>query len=527
MVIAISAGLCASITHAGTSDDATVASVNKQKAEIIAGLTQADDYCTKIRLQDAKNKIDLLLRKLSSLQGKITKEEAASFKTKIDTIAARTTVREDSLAKIPLTILHTAGVDEALAYIQNDLKKFGVSEKKINNIEKIVLREAPKVRQEMEKQAIQKAIILLQNGKTPPPGTDPYIIAAAQRSIKAHNDSLTALENEKKRKDAMEKQRQERIAQEKIAKDKKEVEAKAEKLRKEQEKIRLAEIEHTKKQLAIADKAHKDSVAALQRDSIAKSVKQQQQLAMQEKQRRQKLEELQKQPSARKNESLNKTRTDTVALKPMTKDNPVASRTSPPDLQQLEKERLEQMAAEEKKQKQIKLEEENRKKLKMAASSDSFEAVKRMHDQEMMEAREKQEVKDRARAMALDLTQMLDKNQALKAMDKLQDQGLLLSSLEPEEYNALEHAIVVKAIQELTEPVPPSKRNAETAKSPLRQSLDKIYSLVRNDKIDVAYKEFKFTENSLADFLSKAEFRQLKFLVEEAYRLRKISTLTQ
>jgi hypothetical protein len=63
--------------------------------------------------------------------------------------------------------------------------------------------------------------------------------------------------------------------------------------------------------------------------------------------------------------------------------------------------------------------------------------------------------------------------------------------------------------------------------SPQRQSLDRIYSFARTDKIDAAYKEFKFTERSLADYLSKADFTHLKFLVEEAYRLQKISTLTQ
>jgi len=64
--------------------------------------------------------------------------------------------------------------------------------------------------------------------------------------------------------------------------------------------------------------------------------------------------------------------------------------------------------------------------------------------------------------MGLELTAMLNNGQSLKAMDKFQDQSLVLSVMEPNAYNALEHAIVGKAIQELTEPVPAGKRNLET-----------------------------------------------------------------
>ena len=38
--------------------------------------------------------------------------------------------KEDSLIKVTMDILHTKGVDPALAYFQNDLRMFGVSEKK-------------------------------------------------------------------------------------------------------------------------------------------------------------------------------------------------------------------------------------------------------------------------------------------------------------------------------------------------------------------------------------------------------------
>jgi len=332
MVIVTSAGLCASISYGDDANQPTIL-LNKNKSDIVSGIAQAQDYLGKLRIQDVKNKIDLLNLKLTKIRSGLSTEESSMLKSKIDTIAMMTALKEDSLVKIPLSILHTQGSDAALAYIQNNLRKYGVSEKKTNAIEKKVLEEAPKVRQEMEKLAIEKTIILLKNGLTPAPGQDPYILVAAKRAIKAHSDSLLAFENDKKRKDDVEKQKQDRLRQEKIAKEKKAAEGKTAQFRKEKE---------------------------------------------------------------------------------------------------------------------------------MAAKTDSLAALQMIHEQEKKEFQEKQAVKDKAREMGLELTAMLNNGQSLKAMDKFQDQSLVLSVMEPNAYNALEHAIVGKAIQELTEPVPAGKRNLET-----------------------------------------------------------------
>jgi hypothetical protein len=505
--------------------------ISKRKAEIVKGITQAEEYLGRTRLQDVRSLVELLNHKLGQIRTGLTVEEAGSLKAKIDALSFRIAAIEDSLVKVPMTILYSQGMDAALSYLQNDLIKFGVSGKKTEAVEKKILEQGPKIRQEMELQAIDRTKKALQNGQTPEPGIDPYILAAAQRAVKAYSDSVLAAENEKKRMVEAEKQRQERIRLEKIEKERKLNEEKAAKLKLEQEKKRLAEIEIERKKSATAEKARKDSIAAVQRDSIANALRLQQQIAKQEKERQRKLDEQQKElvwlakaEEDRRKLALalqEKARNDSLAA--ILKDS-IAAVKAQQEKAEREKERLRALFAEQVKQEKAGLAEENRKKQEQEARNDSLSVSQTLPDPEAKERQDKQIVLDKAQAQVAELYDLLDKKHAQKALDIFhQDWEFLLSTIEPEEYSALEQAIVSMAILELTEPLPANRRNRQTALSPERQSLDKINAFVSDDKIKAAYTEFKFTEKSLSRFMDKSDFKRLKSLVEDAYRIRKKS----
>jgi hypothetical protein len=460
--------------------------LTRRKAEIVTGITQAEEYLSHNRLQDARSKVELLNHKFGLLKADLSVEDAASFKKKIDTISGRVAAKEDSLVKVPVMILYSKGPDAALAYLQNNLKTYGVSEKRTDAIEKKILEEGPKVRQEIERKALERTIKALNNGQTTEPGLDQYILAAAKRAIKAHADSILAAKNEKIRKEDLEKQRQERIRQEKLEKEKKLNEEKAANLRQEQEKKRLAEIEIARKKTEAAEKAHKDGLAAVKRDSVANALKLQQQIAMREKERQRKQDE-QQHELARSAKAKEDSVKHALALK--------------------EKAHSDSMAA---------------------LRSDSIAAVQKVQLERAEKEKErqgKQAVLDKAQALTLELYDMLDKKKTKKALEKFeQDQGFLVSTMEPDAYHALDHAVVVMTIMDLTGPLPESRKNRKTAMSSQRQSLDKIYGFAKDDKIEAAYTQFKFSEKSLASFMAKGDFNLLKALVEGAYRITKKST---
>jgi hypothetical protein len=507
--------------------------LTRRKAEIVTGITQAEEYLSHNRLQDARSKVELLNHKFGLLKADLSVEDAASFKTKIDNISGRVAAKEDSLVKVPVMILYSKGPDAALAYLQNNLKTYGVSEKKTEAIEKKILEEGPKVRQEIERKALERTIKALNNGQTTEPGLDPYILAAAKRAIKAHADSILAAKNEKMRKEDLEKQRQERIRQEKLDKEKKLNEEKAANLRQEQEKKRLAEIEIARKKTEAAEKAHKDSLAAVKRDSVANALKLQQQIAMREKERQRKQDE-QQHELARSAKAKEDSVKHALALKEKAHSDSMAALRSDSiaavqkvQLERAEKEkaRVRVLREEQKKQERAEQAEENRKKREQQARNDSLAALQETQQQQEKARQGKQAVLDKAQALTLELYDMLDKKKTKKALEKFeQDQGFLVSTMEPDAYHALDHAIVFMTIMDLTEPLPESRKNQKTAMSSQRQSLDKIYGFAKDDKIEAAYTQFKLTEKSLASFMAKDNFNLLKALVEGAYRLTKKST---
>jgi hypothetical protein len=501
----------------------------RHKTEIMAGIAKAQDYLGRFRLQDVRSTLELLNHKLGQFGSELG-SDAAALRAKTDAIAARASATEDSLVKVPVSILYARGPDSALAYLQNDLRRFGVSEKKVELLEKKILAEGPKVRRELDRQAIDRTIKTLNSGQTPPPTLDPYILTAAKRAIKAHSDSIAAAEDEKKRKIETDKKRQEMLHQQQLDKEKKAAEDKAARLRQEQEKKRSAEAEIVRRKAEAVQKARQDSIATVRRDSTARAVKAQQQIAAQEKERQRKLDEQQREKAR-----LAKAKEDSVkqaaALREKARSDGLAAirRDSLAAVQKVQQERAEQEKQrqhaaldEQKKRELAALTEENRRKQQQQATDDSLAALQKAQLQQEKVHLDKKASADKAQAMTVDLYNMLDKKQAKKALEKFeQNQGFLVAAMEPEAYVTLDHALVCGTIMALTEPLAAGKRNRQTAQSPQRQALDQIYDLMKDDKIEAAYAQFRFAERSLADFMAKGEFPLLKSLMEGAYEDRK------
>ena len=470
----------------------------KQVLDIVAGIKQAADYCGRLRLQDARSKVDLLNLKLSQARAGLTPDGAVSLKSKIDEISLKIALKEDSLVAVSLAILHAKGPDSALTYVQTDLKRYGVSDKKSDAAEKKILTEGPKVKRELERQALERTIKTLQNGQTLPSGLDPYILAAAKRAVKTHADSLLAIENDKKRQIEEDKKRQERLTQEKLEREKK-----------------LA--------LEKAAKIRQDSITAFKRDSMNVALRLQQQKQTLEKEQQRELARIAKaaQDSIKLALAIRtKAREDSLAAH--LRDSMAVVQRIQQQRAEKEKERLRVLYEEQKKQELADAAEAFRKKQAQDAINDSLAGIQKLHDQKEKERQDKAAVQDKAQAMVTELYDMIDKKQSIRAMDKFEAEwNFLVSTIDPEAYTVVQHAVINNAILSITEPLPPTRRNWKTATSPQRQSLDKINGFVREDKIDATYAEFKFTERSLANFMAKSDFTRLKSLVEDAYRIKK------
>jgi hypothetical protein len=620
--------------------------VNKQKAGLEKDFVQADEFLSQTKLQNVRSQVELLQHKLKKMSPDLSKEEAASYQSKIDNVITRIGAKEDSLIKVTMDVLHTRGVDAALSFLQNDLRQFGVSEKKTSTAEKTILDEAPKIQQAMERQAIDRAVKALQNNQPLEPNMDPYIVKTAERIIKAHTDSITAAENAKARHELEEKQRQERIQKEKEDKEKKIEEEKAAKIKQEEEKKKLVEQEidrkkkdaeekekqrlaraeqdrlqkltaqaekarkdslavvqkekervarveeeQRKQELTQHEKARKDSVAAVQRDSIAaaqqaQQAKELQNKVMEQQKERERLAKAEEEKRKQEIAKQEKVRRDSEAaahkdsLAAMQKDSIAAAQKIAAQQAQQEKERQSKLSAQQKEQERLaRAEQERQQKLEAKASvqaaakaekarkdslaiaqKDSIAAAKKAEKasqaaqlavqkqqpqkQETPQAqvRPKPEQPEQEKPPAISenaklylqglrdnqkkaqdkvmvLYDLIDKKRAREALDKFkEDRAFIAQFVDAQVFNVLEQTIAqsVAASPPQTESAP-----AAAASSPEQQKLDKINSLMRDNKIEAAYAELKRSESTLRHFMTREDFRQLKEMVENAYKIRK------
>jgi len=617
--------------------------INKQKAGLEKDFAQAQEFISQAKLQNARSQVELLEHKLKQMKADLSKDDAASYQVKIDNMTAKIGAKEDSLIKVTMDILNTKGVDPALRYLQNDLRAFGVSEKKTSAAEKTILDEAPKIQQSVERREIDRAVKALQSGQPLDPDMDPYIVRTAQRIIKVHEDSVAAVENAKERKEMEEKQKQERIVKEKEDRERKIEEEKATKIKQEEDKKRLAEQEiarkkgeadekekarlakieeERQKKLAIQeDKARKDSTAAALKDSIATAQKLAVQKAQEEKQekaRQAKMSSKQKDAERLAKIEGDRQKQDLAMREKAQKDSAAAAQKLAVQQAQQEKEQQRQGAIEEERgevsppskqpaasasaeaQKQRQQEaQELEQQRKLDAQQKETERVARIEEEKnKQEIAQREKIRQdsitrfqaqvaaarkvekpqqkpqpqqqaaaqpqpqkpqpapqvaiasrrqappeaeaqapiskaaqdylqglrnsrkKAQDMVMDLYDLIDKKMAKDALQKFkQDRAFIAQFVDAQVFNVLEQTISqsVSATPE-TASAPAAK---PAVRVPEQEEIDKINNLMRDNKIEAAYAELKRTESSLKHFMTREDFKQLKNMVESSYKIRK------
>jgi hypothetical protein len=586
--------------------------INKQKATLEKDFRLAEEYLSQTKLQNARSQADLLDHKLTLMKPNLSKEEAASYRAKIDNVISRTGAKEDSLVKAIMDILHTRGVDPALQYLQNEMKMYGVSEKKASAVEKTILDEAPAVQQSMERKAIERTVKALQNNQPLDPDLDPYIIKTAERIIKAHSDSILAVENAKQRKEMEEKMRQERIQKDKEDKEKKLAEEKAAKLKQEEDKKRVVEQAAERKKLE-AETKEKQRLAAIEeerrkkvlaqqdkaiKDSLAEAQKLAEQQAKQEKERQNKLSVQQKEQErlARVEEDRKKlelaqrekARTDSLAVAQKLSAQQEKERQGKLSEQQKEQERLARIDEDRKKQELAQREKTQKdsiaKEQALLAAAKKSEKTRQVapvaqklpqpqvqpqQQQIPSSPQQKPQVLEqipavvppsqpsiqqrreevqpaslpptiskaaqeylkglrdnqkKAQGQVMDLYDMIDKKQARQALEKFkQDRSFIAQYVDAQVFNVLEQTIAQSVMLAPAQSAmePSGQKDQPKAMLPEQEIIDKINSFMRDNKIEAAYGELKRTEKSLRRFMTREDFRQLKEMVENAYKIRK------
>jgi hypothetical protein len=224
--------------------------VEREKKNIENSFDKAQDLLSRARLQDLRGTIDLLDLKTGKIKGDISAEEAASYSARIDKIKKSAIAAEDSLVNVAYTILSEKGSDSALSYTGNELRLHGVPEKKISAAEKKILKDGPAIKQAKDQETIARLVKMLTNGENPDASTDRFLLQSAQRIVKAHTDSVKAIENVKNKKEMEDQKREEKARLDKEKKEKKLEEDRQMALKKEEEKKKQDEDIAEKKRIA-------------------------------------------------------------------------------------------------------------------------------------------------------------------------------------------------------------------------------------------------------------------------------------
>jgi hypothetical protein len=276
---------------------------------------------------------------------------------------------------------------------------------------------------------------------------------------KARRDSLDALAKRQEQLSKAEDERRRQIDEQ----------------QKEKDRIARAEDERQKQLLAQQEKARRDSIEGQRKQQ--EQVRQKQQLAQEEKARKEALEK-QKQLELAK------------AAPPPAAGTYVSQQSE------------EEMSKEAKAQHQ-------------AATKAVTEYLKTMRDNQK-----------KAQEQVMELYDLLDKKQASTALGKFKENRKFIAQyVDVQVFNTLEQSIA----QAVMEAQPKAGAAVATNASPQAEKpasreaeyIERINSFMRDNKVEAAYAEFKRVEGPLRHYMTGEDFKQLKGMVENAYKIRK------
>jgi hypothetical protein len=120
----------------------------------------------------------------------------------------------------------------------------------------------------------------------------------------------------------------------------------------------------------------------------------------------------------------------------------------------------------------------------------------------------------------VELYTMLENGQGPEAMQKFRDRRAFISKyISPRVFNVLELTLAQTIIDaKKSTGAVSAQKSAPT--SPIQGTIDRLDALMRQNRVEAAYKEFKRDELSIKNYLPKNEFKQFKKMIEDAYELR-------
>ena len=243
--------LIPAVTMKITAQDQDIFTVDPKELrnEFEKDFSRASDLLSVNKFQDLRSVIGLIEHRLSKGKKAISKDEALQVQGRIDKVKSQMNAKVDSLVNRNLEILRVQGVDPAVAFLQREMRMYGVPEEKLNVVDNAIMTEAPKIKAAQEKEALTKVLAALESGGMPDPGTDPYILSTARRIYKVRQDSIRAIEEIRLQKEQAEQMRVEKIKREQEEKARKEEEKRQSKVRKEEEKKRIEQEKIDEKKL--------------------------------------------------------------------------------------------------------------------------------------------------------------------------------------------------------------------------------------------------------------------------------------
>jgi hypothetical protein len=462
--------------EAAESGDIFNKDINKQKEAVGKDFEKLDEALSTAKLQEARGILEVLEYKIGKMKKNLTKQELESFRQKIDNNKKRVPLTEDSLVAKAFQIMRSNGVDAALQYTQNDLRNHGVAEKKVNAVEKKILKDAPAMQQAFEHQEISRVISLLEGGQAPDSTINPYILKSAQMIIKSKRDSIERIARNQKLKKMEDQERADRARMQQeideIAQERKSVEERLAGQNREEEKQKPSV--RTVPSPVVAGPA--DAVMPEQ-----KHAKEAQKPALSETVKNA------PEPSDRHQDGV---------------QSEQYAKPSGPDTQA----------------------DEQAPEIAMALPEQPESKSAQLY---LKNLKANQQT---AQDMVMGIYDLLEKKQDSQALDQFKrNRDVIARHVDAQVFTLLERNVMQSVMESRTadpaqssEPEKSGKRqNTINPEIPSAQEhLNRIEGFFRDNKVEAAYAEFKRCEKELKKLMAKSEFKQYKKMIENAYETR-------
>ncbi len=185
--------------------------IGKEKKLIEEHIRELGDLLAVNKLQQSRASMRLIRDRLELVRKELSRDDRKAYELQVDSLTEWMVAKEDSLVNVALNKLYEEGMDEALDYVQQVLRRIGLPQKRFEEIDRRFMEEAPKVQQQKEKETMARAVKAIESGREVPDDVDPYIAMTAKRLVQARRDSIRAVRRKEqvRRREELEQQRRE------------------------------------------------------------------------------------------------------------------------------------------------------------------------------------------------------------------------------------------------------------------------------------------------------------------------------